>query len=223
MAYQAVLFDFDYTLGDATQAIYAGFLNGFRGLGQPEPELEAVRLTIGMVLEDAYTHLTGDGDQAHRKQFRTLFAEVSRPMQREGVPLFPGAKELLLALKAQGCPVAIVSTKQRDALESIFEKHGLLDVLAFVIGGDVVSKSKPDPEGLLMALERLQLAPEQVLYCGDTTIDAEAAQRAGMDFCAVLNGTTPAQAFQAYPSVYIAESLDQLQQWLVGLRTKSEK
>ena len=59
-----------------------------------------------------------------------------------------------------------------------------------------------------MALDRLGLAPERVLYCGDTVLDAEAAQRAGWEFAAVLNGTTPASAFDVWPHVFLARDLD---------------
>ena len=60
--YPAVCFDFDYTLGDATDSIVAGFQYGFEKLGQPIPDRETVRGTIGYLLEDAYTLLTGDED-----------------------------------------------------------------------------------------------------------------------------------------------------------------
>ena len=77
-----------------------------------------------------------------------------------------------------------------------------------------MSRPKPDPEGLLRATAALELAPEQVLFCGDTVIDASAAQQAGCGFCAVLNGTTGADAFAAYPHVHIAPSLWELKDWL---------
>ncbi len=51
MTYKAVFFDFDYTLGDATDAIMAGFTHGLTLLGWPAPEREAVRRTVGQPLE----------------------------------------------------------------------------------------------------------------------------------------------------------------------------
>ena len=56
--FQAVCFDFDYTLGDCTESIIAGFRHGLTALGWPEPDREAIRATIGYLLEDAYTMLT---------------------------------------------------------------------------------------------------------------------------------------------------------------------
>ena len=58
--YRAVCFDFDYTLGDATESIVAGFRYGLTRLGWPDPDPRAVRATVGYLLEDAYTMLTGN-------------------------------------------------------------------------------------------------------------------------------------------------------------------
>ena len=92
--YSAVCFDFDYTLGDSTDSIVAGFQYGFERLGHPIPDRETVRGTIGYLLEDAYTMLTGDSDPVRRAQFRPLFLEVAKERQRRETVLFPGAEEL---------------------------------------------------------------------------------------------------------------------------------
>ncbi|WP_297212620.1 HAD family hydrolase [uncultured Flavonifractor sp.] len=216
MRYQAVFFDFDYTLGDGTQAIVAGFQYAFAQMGLPQPEREAVRRTIGMPLEDEYTFLSGDPDPQNRARFRALYTEKAGPMQVETVRMFPGAGELLSALHRAGVPAGVVSTKRGDTLRAILEARGVLSLFASVTGGDQVSRPKPDPEGLLAAIAALGLRPEQVLYCGDTVIDAEAAQRAGAAFCAVLNGTTGREDFLAagFPCAHIAPDLGELERWL---------
>ena len=89
-----------------------------------------------------------------------------------------------------------------------------LELVELIIGWDEVSRVKPDPEGLNLALARFGLEPGQALFCGDTVIDAATAQAGGCDFCAVLNGTTRREAFADYPHVYIAEELSQLQRFL---------
>ena len=70
MEYQAVLFDFDYTLGDATESIYEGHCYAFEKMGYPKPELEEVRRMVGYLLEDGFTQLTGEADPAKREEFR---------------------------------------------------------------------------------------------------------------------------------------------------------
>lgn len=214
--YSAVCFDFDYTLGDSTDSIVAGFQYGFERLGHPIPDRETVRGTIGYLLEDAYTMLTGDSDPVRRAQFRPLFLEVAKERQRRETVLFPGAEELLRTLHSRGVKTAIVSTKRGDTIQYIMERCKLMDQLEFVIGSEDVHAPKPDPQGLNMALERMGLSPKELLFCGDTVLDAGAAKNAGCPFCAVLNGTTPAEDFADFRPVHIAPDLFELRQWLEG-------
>ena len=214
MNFKAVFFDFDYTLADGTEAIVAGFRYAFGRMGLPEPTEEAIRPTIGMVLEDEFTFLSGEADPARRAEFRQLYTEKAGPMHVSVTRLFPGALELLTALKRRGIPTGIVSTKKTATIRDVAEARGITPLLSSILGGDQVSAPKPDPEGLNTAVERLGLVPEQVLYCGDTVIDAGTADNAGTDFCAVLNGTTPAAAFAAFPHVHIAPDLPDLRRFL---------
>lgn len=190
MNFKAVFFDFDYTLADGTEAIVAGFRYAFGRMGLPEPTEEAIRPTIGMVLEDEFTFLSGEADPARRAEFRQLYTEKAGPMHVSVTRLFPGALELLTALKRRGIPTGIVSTKKTATIRDVAEARGITPLLSSILGGDQVSAPKPDPEGLLASLTALGLEPHEVLFCGDTVIDGEAARRAGTHFCAVLNGTT---------------------------------
>ena len=221
MHYQGVFFDFDYTLGDSTVPITTGYQRGMEALGWPAPTVEQVRPTIGYTLMDGYTMLTGDGDPARRQAFYQLFQAAvgeqggeGRRIMVEDTTLFPGARDLLCALRARGVRAALVSTKRGETIRRIFAYQGLEDQVDLILGGRDVSRPKPDPEGLNLALERLGLDRGQALFCGDTVIDAQAAQNAGVDFCAVLNGITPACAFEEYPHVHIAPDLMELRRWL---------
>ena len=218
MKYQGVFFDFDYTLGDSTPAIAEGYRLGFAALGLDPPTVDQVRPTIGLTLADGYSLITGDHDPERQETFFRTFQETvgvkaqgaGRTLMIEGTTLFPGAADLLEALKSAGVRTAIVSTKPGDTIRRIFEHQDRLDLLDLVIGGDEVQHSKPNPEGLRMALERLGLEAEDVLFCGDTVIDAATAQAGRCQFCAVLNGTTKAPAFERFPYVHIAQDLAEL-------------
>jgi len=214
MKYRAVCFDFDYTLADATDSIVAGFTNALGKMGWPIPERETIRATIGYYLKDAYTMLSGDASEEGRSQFDPLYQEAALPIQMAGIPLFPGAVELFKSLKEQGVRLAIVSSRRSISLLPTLEKQGLLEDFDLVIGGEEVKGHKPDPEGLLMAMDKLGVKKEEFLYCGDTVLDAGAAKNAGVDFAAVLNGTTPMREFMAWPCACIAKDLWGLKAWL---------
>ncbi len=215
MKYSGVFFDFDYTLGDATEAIVAGFLYGLHTMGYPIPTREAIRLTVGLVLKDGFTALTGETDEAKREEFTRLYRSICTPAQIATAVLCPGAEELLNTLHAKGVKLAVVSSKPGPILEKILERQGAAHLFDFIIGADAVEKPKPDPAGIFAALRATGLEKNQILYCGDTVIDAEAAKNATVDFCPVLNGTTPAEAFEPWPKVHLSPTLDDLRQWLV--------
>lgn len=221
MSYKGIFFDYDFTLGDSSVPIHYGFCRGFEDMGLPAPAMEQVRPTIGMTLQDAFALITGDGDRAkgdlfyHRFQVAVedLADEAGRRVMIEKSCLLPGAAELLEVLRGAGVSTAIVSTKKSRTIRAILTHCGVTPP-AVIIGGGDVSAVKPDPEGLGLAMDRLGLAPHEVLFCGDTVIDAMAARNAGVDFCPVLNGTTPREAFDGLPRVFMAEDLFALREWL---------
>ena len=130
MNFKAVFFDFDYTLADGTEAIVAGFRYAFGRMGLPEPTEEAIRPTIGMVLEDEFTFLSGEADPARRAEFRQLYTEKAGPMHVSVTRLFPGALELLTALKRRGIPTGIVSTKKTATIRDVAEARGITPPLS---------------------------------------------------------------------------------------------
>lgn len=212
--YRGVCFDFDYTLGDSTASIIAAYQYALTQLGWPEPDPDAIRRTIGYLVEDSYTMLTGDTDPERRAKARPLFLSVAKPRQKEETVLFDGAVELIRGLHDRGVQVSIVSTKSRDTIEYIMHRYGLTDALTTVVGTEDVTRHKPDPEGLNLALKRMGLTADQVLFCGDTTIDAGTAKNAGCDFAAVLLGVTPEADFKDWPCKFLAKDLWALDRWL---------
>lgn len=212
--YKAVCFDFDYTLGDCTDSIVAGFQYGLGQMGHPIPQREAIRATVGYPLDVSYTMLTGDADPEHQETFRAHFVSVAVERQKAEATLFPGAVELIRGLNAAGVRTAVVSTKRSSTIGFIMDRYGLSEELSIIIGGADVEKPKPDPQGLRVAMEKLGVTPEETLFCGDTILDAGAAKNAGCDFAAVLLGTTREEGFAGFSPVHFAPSLPDLACWL---------
>ena len=127
---------------------------------------------------------------------------------------YPGIPALLDALKAEGIQCAVFSNKADALCGGIIAHYFGTGRFDAVRGNRPGVPTKPDPTGLHLALDRLGAAPEQLLFCGDTVLDAGAAQNAGCPFCAVLNGTTPAEDFAPFRPVHIAPDLLELAKWL---------
>jgi phosphoglycolate phosphatase len=154
--------------------------------------------------------------------FRLLFAEEHHPLTDDYVRLwqaradavmsdltemYPHVHDAVGALRRQGLMTGIVSQKLRHRIEDVLAREGLSESFDVVVGGGDVASFKPDPEGLLLALERLRVQPEAAIYVGDTVIDAQAAANAGVPFVAVVSGVTPRSAFEPLGPVAVLDGI----------------
>lgn len=208
--YKALLFDFDYTLADATAGIVASFQYGFEQMGMQHHLVEEIRKTVGMAITDAYVQLTGDHDREHALEFDKLFRIKAGQVMVQNTVLFPDTLNVLRGLRSAGIKTGIVTTKFRIRIDGVFVRFGMPDPVDIIIGGEEVKELKPSPEGIFLAMKRLGVRKEDTLYVGDNSIDADAAARAQVDFAAVLTGTTPKQAFEKYPHCFVEQNIGEL-------------
>src|SRR5262249_31718296 len=113
-------------------------------------------------------------------------------------------------LHAAGLKLAILSQKLRYRLEEVVQREGLTSSFDAIMGAEDVPAFKPNPDGLLLTMERLGVSNDETLYVGDTTIDGETAQRAGVPFAAVLPGYPTAEEMSPYQPVATLPSVGEL-------------
>ena len=207
---RAVVFDFDYTLVDSSRAVIACANYALSALGLPLASAEAICRTIGLPLPDILVELAGREHASRGEEFRRLFVSKGDEVGNELTVLLAEAAPAIHALRSCGLGLGIVSTKLRYRMEGFLRREGLLDAFTIIVGVEDVPAPKPDPSGLLLAVERLRVSPTDCLYVGDSVVDAETARRAGVPFLAVLSGVTPKEAFTAYPVHNIISGLAEL-------------
>jgi phosphoglycolate phosphatase len=122
----------------------------------------------------------------------------------------PGTAGVLADLSQRPLKLGIVSTKYRSRIETTLRRDNLLEFFETIVGGEDVPDYKPDPSGLLMAAESLEIHLDELIYVGDSLTDAEAARRAGMRFVAVLSGPSTSSEFAAYTPLALMKALDEL-------------
>lgn len=210
MKYLACLFDFDYTLGDATEGIVASVNYALRRLNLPLAQREEIRKTVGLTLSETFEQLTGISDPAICAQYLGYFREKADETMTANTKLFPDTLRILEHLKSRNMKIGIVTTKYRYRIVEILRKYKISQLVDVIIGGEDVKKAKPDPEGLLHALEILDIPSEKALYVGDSLVDAKTAAAAGVDFVAVTTGTTCKAAFLDFPLKRVISGLSEL-------------
>jgi phosphoglycolate phosphatase len=208
--YKAILFDFDYTLGDSSKGICESFNHALVRTGFTTRREQDICELIGLPLNRMFSALTQLNDEAIFERFREYYIEKADNVMIKGTKIYPGVPQLLKTLQLQGIKLGIVSTKSRKYLKAILVEYDLDHYFNIVIGGQDVNQHKPDPEGILLAINRLLILPNEVLYLGDTTIDAEAAKNACIHFIPVLSGKTVREEFRYYNPSHMLNKIEEL-------------
>lgn len=208
--YHTYLFDFDYTLADSSKGIVICFRNVLERHRHTGISDEQIKRTIGKTLVDSFSILTGIGDEAILEEYRKEYVKEADRFMTANTRLFPETVSVLQALKEKGANIGIISTKYRYRIMELAKDTVPEGIIDLIVGGEDVKTAKPSPEGVFLALKNLGTDKDTTLYIGDSIVDAETAQAAGMDFAGVLHGATTAEELEAYPHVAIMKDLTEL-------------
>lgn len=207
MGFRCVLFDFDFTLADSSRPLCECVRHALATVGRPTPTDYEILRTAGLSLPEMFRRLAPGCDQG---LLTTLFIEKADEIMVDGTKMYKEVPAALDGFKAAGMMTGIVSTKLRRRIERILDKHGLLRAFDVIVGAEDVVHHKPAPDALLRAMSLLHVEPGEALYAGDSLVDAEAARRAGVPFCAVLHGMTCREEFTPYSPVSIVSDVREI-------------
>jgi phosphoglycolate phosphatase-like HAD superfamily hydrolase len=186
--YRAVLFDIDGTLVNSNDAHAEAWVKAFAEAGVPVNPV-AVRRAIGMGGDKLIPAVSGlASEDAKAKQIAerrgAIFVKEHVPRLRA----FRDAAALVSAVKSPGHRVAAASSAKKDELKILLDIAGVAHLLDARTSADDAEESKPDPDIVVAALERLRVAPAEAVLIGDTPYDVEAGRRAGVDVIALRCG-----------------------------------
>jgi len=211
---KAVIFDFDYTLGDSSKGIFASTNYGLTKLGfQTVTYIETCQ-AIGKSLPDTLVHFTGEENREKSDEFYKYFLEKAMEVMVQKSMIYPDVEETLEYLQSKNLILAIASTKHRHLLTEILSRYSLLDFFSVIVGGEDVSVHKPHPMVLFNVFKSLGIDSKDCVYVGDNVVDAQAAERAKVDFIPVLTGFTSLKEFKQYPRSAVISSIPELMKLL---------
>ena len=219
-SYTALIFDFDFTLVDASRGIIQSTNLALEQMGHKRVGEEQVKKLIGLPLEVMYKHFVDESYHARNQEFAKKYKENAATIMTRFTELLPSVPEVISVAKKSGLRLGIVSTKTHARIEEVLVKYDLKPYFEIVIGGDDVEEYKPSPMGLRRAMNFFQIPPSQTLYIGDSLTDAKTARNAGVDFVAVLTGTTGGEAFADFTPLQVFPSLAELPKWLLESKLK---
>ena len=185
MRFPVVLFDLDGTLIDSGPMIIASMKHAAKtvlGRDVPEEVLAAAVGGPGLVAQMQAL----DPDRVD--DLVATYRRHNEPLHEE-LEAFWEVVEVLPRLREEGRRLGIVTAKRRETVQLAFDRlPGLESSFEVVIGSEDTERHKPDPEPILEALARLDAAPEDAAYVGDSPFDVRAAKAAGVHAVAVAWG-----------------------------------
>ena len=185
---KALCFDIDGTLSD-TDDLYARRISPYlpRTIFR-DPDQTARRMV--MWVESPGNALLGYADKIGMDDEMGVVIEWlsrARPTITKNFILIPGVDTMLAALKGR-YPMSVVSARHEKSTMRFLEQFDLVKYFDAIITGLSAPHTKPFPDPIFLAAERMGVRPEECLMIGDTTVDIHAGKAAGAQTVGVLCG-----------------------------------
>jgi HAD superfamily hydrolase (TIGR01509 family) len=196
---KVIIFDMDGTLIDSVGVWNAVDRELIKLLGHKEIDEAKIQQQRDEILrtlshsKDAYLEYCEFLKQTYKasyskEEIRNLRYEIATTYMIDVIDFKADAEHFLHYLKHKGFTLVIASTTSDANLKTYMtlnqkmtEKVDFKEMFALVLGRDVVSKIKPDPEIHHFIMEKLQVSPQECLMIEDSLIGLEAAHNAGID------------------------------------------
>ena len=183
--FDAVLFDLDGTLLNTLTDLAECLNRSLTKHGQPTHTEDQVRSFVGWGMRLLLIQALPGGED--NPLYAPIMADYRSDYSLHGqdhVAIYEGIEPVLAALKARGVAIAVVTNKpEKDAAPMIRRFFG--DTFPLVVGKRPENEPKPAPDSVLIAMEALGAERDSTLYVGDTEVDFQTAQNAGIP-CALV-------------------------------------
>ena len=207
--YKAIVFDMDGTVLDTLDELTKSLNYVFARHGLPAKTQEAIRPCLGFGYDGFIDKAAPDVPEALRRTMTDEFiAYYSAHCQTTTFP-YPGIPQVLARLKAAGYKMAIVSNKGQGAVSELHEEY-FKDFVDFSLGETPMYRKKPAPDMVWEALKRLGCAKDDAIYIGDSEVDKQTADHAGLDAALVTWGFRDRDFLKTLRPAYLIDTREEL-------------
>lgn len=204
---KTVLFDLDGTLTDSGEGIINCATLALRHFGLPIPSYADMRTFVGPPLRDSFIRFGVPADQADEaiRVYRSRYIPTG---MFENTP-YPGIRELLEALRAEGYTLYVATSKPEEMSVTILEKFDLAKYFHRICGASIDS-SRSTKDAVIAYLLESSGGKEDMVMVGDTKYDILGAKAHGIPAIGVGWGYGKVEEMEAAGAVGIAETMDAL-------------
>ena len=172
-----VLFDFDGTLVNTNDVIIASWQHTYKHYRGREESIEKITACFG---EPLLITMAREFPEVAPEES----AEVYRQFQQQNahllVKIFPGIVDLFKALKEAGYRMGIVTSRTRESALRYMDMFGITEYFEAMVTCDDTTVHKPNPEPILLGLEKMGITKDEAIMIGDSPFDIKCANNAGV-------------------------------------------
>ncbi len=187
--YKTVIFDLDGTLLDTLADLHSSVNAALSAFGLPSRSLDEVRSFVGNGIAKLIERAVGDAAHPNFEGVLSAFKVYYGAHCKDKTKPYDGILPLLQRLQSAGVQTAVVSNKADFAVKLLAEEYFqglLLDAVGENEGAGV--RKKPAPDSLFSVMEKLNAKQAKTLYVGDSEVDIQTAQNAGVACVSVTWG-----------------------------------
>jgi len=162
--------------------------------------------------------LYGTFSQRHPERAKELvdsYVEWNAEHLADLLEEYSGAEELVTELVGSGATIGVVTSKRHVSATNTLRAAGLDGHLPLLVAMEDTAVHKPNPEPLLLALQRLGVRAAECVYIGDAVVDVLAARAAGMASIAVTWGAGDRADLLAAGPLAVVDTMDELREQLL--------
>lgn len=201
-----LLFDLDGTLVDTNELIFSSFQHTLDLYYPGQYTREDFLPFFGPSLTSTFYGINGEKAEEMIEEYQAH----NKAHHDELVTIFPTVLETIKQLKESGYKLGVVTTKRTEVAKMGLDLTKLTPYFDVFIAFEDVEKTKPDPEALFKALEKLDSRPEEAIMVGDNFHDILAGKYAGMKTAGVSWTIKGVDYLKSYEPDYILETMSDL-------------
>ena len=210
MGYDAAIFDMDGTILDTLDDLAASTNATLAAFGMPTRSTDEVRRFVGNGIRRLISRAVPAGtDETTQDRVFDAFCTYYAEHDAMATAPYPGIPELLASLRDRGVALAVVSNKGDFAVQSLVRRY-FPDAFGFAVGERDGIRRKPAPDSVFAALEALGVNADRAVYVGDSEVDIQTAQAAGLPCISCAWGFRSVDTLMAAGARCLVHTTDEL-------------
>jgi len=211
---KALIFDLDGTLLSTDTDLCKAINQMRHSFKLQSLDIEQIKSFLGDGIRMLVTRSLADTGIHKIDEAVELFLGFYAQCYNDSTEPYPLVIETLIDLQDKGYRLSVLSNKAQKYVDKLVEDHLPMIEFDYIYGDSFEHKRKPDPQGILEALNAMKCEKDEVILVGDSTVDIDTAKVSNIFICPVAWGFQPKEQLFKHSNVKPIESMSDIYQFI---------